>query len=119
MSTPVMEPVARPELLANGDEALYEIVYGRYVDKPPMSAYPGRVASRAIVEMGVHAKKSQRGEAISEMLFVLDAIRDLKRRPDGAFVSSPGGFVSADGSFASAFRACPVTANRSRIQAPR
>ena len=69
------------------DEPLYEIVNGQRVDMPPMSAYATWLASRLHLRLGLYAEDKGLGVSVTEMLFVLDAEHNLRRRPDVAFVS--------------------------------
>src|SRR5262249_61390019 len=75
-------------VLAAPDEPLYEIVNGQRVELPPMSAYATWLAARLQNRLGPYAEDKGLGTAVPEMLFVLDAERDLRRRPDVAFVST-------------------------------
>jgi Uma2 family endonuclease len=75
-------------ILAVQDEPLYEIVHGQRVDLPPMSAYATWLASRLHLRLGLYAEDKGLGTFVTEMLFVLDAEHNLRRRPDVAFVST-------------------------------
>ena len=75
-------------VLAVQDEPLYEIVNGQRVELPPMSAYTTWIASRLHLRLGLYAEDKGLGVSVSEMLFVLDAEHNLRRRPDVAFVST-------------------------------
>ena len=80
--------VSEPEpVLAAQDELLYEIVNGQRVELPPMSAYATWLASCLHGRLWPYAWDKGLGVSVTEMLFVLDAERDLRRRPDVAFVS--------------------------------
>ena len=70
------------------DDILYEVVDGQILELPPMGAYESELAfSLALaLEQVVHAQRL--GKVVVEMLFRIDAARNLKRRPDVAFVSS-------------------------------
>jgi Uma2 family endonuclease len=70
------------------DEPLYEIVDGQWVDLPPMSAYATWIASRLHGRLSLYIEEHASGTSVMEMLFILDAQRDLRRRPDVAFVSA-------------------------------
>ena len=70
------------------DEHLYEIVDGRRVDVPPMSVYTTWLASRLQSRLGPYVEEHGLGTCVMEMLFILDAERNLRRRPDVAFVSA-------------------------------
>jgi Uma2 family endonuclease len=70
------------------DEPLYEIVDGQRVDLPPMSVYTTWLASRLQSRLGSYVEEHELGTCVMEMLFILDAERNLRRRPDVAFVSA-------------------------------
>ena len=76
------------DVLAVQDEPLYEIINGQRVDLPPMSAYATWIASRLHLRLGLYAEDKGLGVSVAEMLFVLDAEHNLRRRPDVAFVST-------------------------------
>lgn len=78
--------VAAPSLGDDGDH--YEIINGKRVELPPMSAFASIVASRIVFEINIFARANQRGEAVTETLFRLPLPRSRIRRPDGAFVSN-------------------------------
>jgi Uma2 family endonuclease len=69
-------------------ESLYEVVDGRRVELPPMSADATWVASQLTIHIGGFAAAQRLGTAVGEMLFVLDSGRNLRRRPGMAFVSA-------------------------------
>ena len=68
------------------DEALYEIEYGRRVEVP-MSVVSAIFGHRIAWEITGYVFEHQLGWVVEECLFILDAGRDLRRRPDVAFVS--------------------------------
>jgi Uma2 family endonuclease len=70
------------------DEPLYEIVDGQRVDVPPMSVYTTWLASRLQSRLGSYVEEHGLGTCVMEMLFILNAQRNLRRRPDVAFVSA-------------------------------
>jgi len=70
------------------DEPLYEIVDGQRVDLPPMSVYTTWLASRLQGRLWPYVEEHGLGTCVMEMLFILDAERNLRRRPDVAFVSA-------------------------------
>jgi Uma2 family endonuclease len=70
------------------EEPLYEIVNGQTVELPPMSIYSTRVAGKLFSRLDVHTEAHALGTAVMEGLFILDAVRNLRRRPDVAFVSA-------------------------------
>jgi Uma2 family endonuclease len=81
--------VSEPEnVLTVQDEPLYEIVNGQRVDLPPMSAYATWLASRLRGRLWPYAEDKGLGTFVTEMLFVLDAEHNLRRRPGVAFVST-------------------------------
>lgn len=81
-STPTEFPPAPP------DEPLYEVVNGRRVEVPSMSAYTILVTSYLHEQMGPFARANRLGISAPEGLFILDPVTDLRRRPDVAFVSA-------------------------------
>ncbi|MCU0981677.1 MAG: Uma2 family endonuclease [Pirellulaceae bacterium] len=80
-------PVTRDARPAD-EEALYEIVDGQPVDLPPRSAYATWIASRLDHRLGPFVEEHGLGTVVTEMLFILDPRRNLRRRPDVAFVSA-------------------------------
>lgn len=70
------------------EEPLFEIVDGQHLELAPMSAYATWIASRLDHRLGPFVEEHGLGTVVAEMLFVLDARRDLRRRPDVAFVSA-------------------------------
>jgi Uma2 family endonuclease len=88
MASPSLLASEHENVLAVQDEPLYEIVNGQRVDIPPMSAYATWLASRLHIRLGLYAEDKGLGMSVTEMLFVLDAEHNLRRRPDVAFVST-------------------------------
>ncbi len=88
MSASTLSSAAGAVALPVQDELLYEIVDGQREEGPPMSAYATWLASRLQVHLGSYTEEHALGTAVAEMLFILDAQRDLRRRPDVAFVSA-------------------------------
>jgi len=86
-----MSPTTLPQVAVSEpslcDDPLYEVVDGQIEELPPMGAFAANIASRLQSRMGPYAEDNNLGRTVTEMLFVLDAERDLKRRPDVAFVS--------------------------------
>jgi len=76
-------PDAAPDL----DGMLYEVIDGRVVEKPAMSAFESVFASWLVNLMLSTGNVNQFGLVVSEVLFHLDPTRPRKRRPDVAFVS--------------------------------
>jgi Uma2 family endonuclease len=79
--------VETPSLEPPGD-LLYEVVDGRILELPPMGAYESDIANFLAQLLEEHARKSRFGRVFVELLFRIDVARDLKRRPDVAFVSA-------------------------------
>ena len=69
------------------DDSLYEVVNGRRVELPPMGAFPTRVASILGQNLGPYTRSKRLGRVDVVMLYRLDDVGDLERRPDVAFVS--------------------------------
>jgi Uma2 family endonuclease len=88
MVSPSLLVSKHEHVLAVQDEPLYEIVNGQRVDLPPMSAYATWLASCLHGQLWPYAWEKGLGMSVTEMLFVLDAEHDLRRRPDVAFVST-------------------------------
>src|SRR5438132_9904411 len=83
----LLEPRITPPR-PTADETLYEVVNGQRVELPPVSAYSTLVGSRLQQDLGPFAAAHRLGIVVGEMLFILDAERNLRRRPDVAFVST-------------------------------
>jgi Uma2 family endonuclease len=66
----------------------YEVVDGQVVENPPMGARESILASFLLGLIGPIARSNRLGRADNETLFMIDATRKLKRRPDVAFVSA-------------------------------
>ncbi len=82
--------VRNPETSFLSDfEDLFEVVDGQRLELKPMGAHEVLLASALFEFLAPYARQQKLGQVVSEMLFVLDATRDLKRRPDLAFVSYP------------------------------
>jgi Uma2 family endonuclease len=83
-------PVGSPVAAAIEPEppGLYEVVDGQVVEKPPMGVFEVDIAINLLVALANFARPHRLGQAHSEMLFLIDRSRDLKRRPDVSFVSS-------------------------------
>jgi len=69
------------------DVERYEVIDGVRVEQEPMGAFETMLASWLCYLINSFAVGKKLGRAVNEMLFILDAPRDLKRRPDVAFVS--------------------------------
>lgn len=74
-------------LITAPDDALYEVVGGRIVEKPPMGSYETDIATFLIGVLVPFVRERRLGRIMGETLFRLNAIKDLQRRPDIAFVS--------------------------------
>jgi Uma2 family endonuclease len=81
------DPVAAPVLPPPPEDALYEIVDGRYEELPPLGTQAMIVVSRLSRKLGTHAEQKQLGEVVCEMLFGLTPKARRKHRPDVAFLS--------------------------------
>jgi len=88
MVSPSLLVSEHEHVLAVQDEPLYEIVNGQRVELPPMSAYATWIASCFHGQLWSYVREKGLGMAVTEMLFVLDAEHNLRRRPDVAFVST-------------------------------
>jgi Uma2 family endonuclease len=69
------------------DVERYEVIDGVRVEREPMRAFEAVLASWFCFLINGFAAGKKLGLAVNEVLFVLNASRDLKRRPDVAFVS--------------------------------
>ncbi len=88
-----MSAVATLELSATvaepaKEEPLYEVVNGQKVELPPMSIYASWIASRLQSRIGPFAETHGLGTVVTEALFILDPVKNLRRRPDVAYVSA-------------------------------
>lgn len=68
-------------------DTLFEMVHGQRVEKSPMGAYAVTIASILNQILGTFVHQRGMGRVVTEMLFILNATRNLRRRPDVAFVS--------------------------------
>jgi Uma2 family endonuclease len=78
--------LAAPPRTEAVDGPLYEVVYGERKEKS-VGTRQNMIASRLDRMIGRFDPQEQLGFPVTENLFVLDAARDLERRPDLAFVS--------------------------------
>jgi Uma2 family endonuclease len=76
-----------PELTEPRLPKLYEVVGGQVVEKSPMGAFESALASLLQDLMGPFARMNKLGRVVTEMLFLIDPVKKMKRRPDLAFVS--------------------------------
>jgi Uma2 family endonuclease len=65
----------------------YEVIDGVRVEREPMGAFETVLASWLCHLINSFAAGKKLGLAVNEVLFILNAARNLKRRPDVAFVS--------------------------------
>ena len=84
MSTATERPV--PSITIEPPD-LYEVVDGQIVEKPATCAFESEIASILLGFLAPFVRAQRRGRAVSEMLFRIDPVRGLERRPDLAFVS--------------------------------
>lgn len=76
-----------PRASLSNPEALYEVVDGRVRELPEMGALAQMVSLWLCNLIQTHLQRRRLGVAVYEMVFILDAERNLRRRPDVAFVS--------------------------------
>jgi len=69
------------------EEPLYEIVNGQKVELLPMGVRSTWIASELFGLLFSHVRQHRLGHLVMEMLFILDAAANVRRRPDVAFVS--------------------------------
>ncbi len=82
------EPVTDPRALLSHTDALYEVVDDQVKEKRAMGMFSSLVAIRLFTLLQAFVEPHKLGAVFIETLFVLDAARPLKRRPDVAFVSA-------------------------------
>ncbi|MFO0808677.1 MAG: Uma2 family endonuclease [Gemmataceae bacterium] len=89
MSTTTLLPPPKPTVVpvVLPDDALTEVVYGEVVEKA-MSIRTTRIGNRLYARLDEFAEGQKLGIVVCEGMFILDADRNLKRRPDVAFVSA-------------------------------
>jgi Uma2 family endonuclease len=75
-----------PSIPHNGE--LYEVIEGKIVELPPMGVYESELAFLLAVALEEFVKARKLGKVVVELLFRIDVPRNLKRRPDLAFVSA-------------------------------
>lgn len=78
----------RAALPPTNNDSLYEIVNGQRVELPSVSIYATRIATRLTGRLDPFVDEQHLGTLVTEGLFILDAERNLRRRPDIAFVSA-------------------------------
>jgi Uma2 family endonuclease len=69
-------------------DSLYEVVNGERVELLPMGIASTWLASILHLSLGSFVKERHLGRVVMEGLFVLDLEKNLRRRPDLAFVSA-------------------------------
>jgi Uma2 family endonuclease len=79
--------LSRPPEKAASDDLLYEVVDGQFVEKP-VGAYSGLLALHLFKLLDEFVSQQRLGTVVTEIVFILDTKRDLRRRPDVAFVSA-------------------------------
>lgn len=84
LDAPLAPSPAEVAVVPDG-ESLYELYYGRRVEKA-VSAIAVLLANRLARLIGNHADQHDLGEAVLEMLIDLDPAVRLQRRPDVAFL---------------------------------
>jgi Uma2 family endonuclease len=70
------------------DDALYEVVDGQRVELPSLGELGSLIASRLARYLSLFADERRLGTVVMHALFIFDPNRDLRRRPDVAFVSA-------------------------------
>ena len=83
-TTPETEDLERPIINPYED---YEVVDGFIVEEPPLGAYGTRMANRLVKTINLFDPPGNLGEAVIEVLFILNHSPSLRRKPDVAFVS--------------------------------
>ncbi|HEY2159397.1 MAG TPA: Uma2 family endonuclease [Isosphaeraceae bacterium] len=86
MATDVALSPIEAEPRAVEPDGLYEVVDGRVVEKV-MGAYESQAARLLVAQLLAFLQQNPLGVVEFELLFLIDRSRDLKRRPDVAFVS--------------------------------
>jgi Uma2 family endonuclease len=88
MSSPaISEPVVGQPPLVPADDTLYEVVNGQPVEKPPTGAHGNRIAFILACHLETFARLKNLGRAGTEILFLLDPLTNLQRRPNAFFLS--------------------------------
>jgi Uma2 family endonuclease len=81
-------PVLTTEPQSVEPDGFYEVVDGKVVEKPLMSAFESWLADELVRLVNLFDPTSRFGRVHQEMLFLIDRERTLKRQPDVAFVSA-------------------------------
>jgi len=83
----VSQSLSQQDHVSADDVERYEVIDGVRVEREPMGAFETVLASWLCHLLNSFAAGKKLGLAVSEVLFVLNAQRNLRRRPDVAFVS--------------------------------
>src|SRR5215470_11972344 len=83
----VSQPSSQQDHVVVDDVERYEVIDGVRVEREPMGAFETVLASWLCHLLNSFAGGKKLGLAVNETLFVLNASRNLQRRPDVAFVS--------------------------------
>jgi Uma2 family endonuclease len=70
------------------DDTFYEVIDGHIVELPPMGVYESEIAFLIADALNQVVKAQNLGKVVVELLFRLDRVGKLKRRPDLGFVSA-------------------------------
>lgn len=84
---PRPRPGEDPTPYLSHPDARYEIVDGEVVEKPPMGVFAHLVAVNLFNRLQDFLRTHRLGRVTIETMFILDAVRDLRRQPDVAFVA--------------------------------
>jgi Uma2 family endonuclease len=76
-----------PRSFLSHPDALYEIVDGQVVELPEMGVFAAFVSRHLYNSLWNYLRRGRPGQVIFETVFILDSVRNLRRRPDLAFVS--------------------------------
>jgi Uma2 family endonuclease len=87
VETPIPRPADDPGRYLSHPDAPYEVVDGQVVELPPMGFYAATVASLIIAELVNFLRRHPMGRLTTEGAYILDPVRDVRRRPDAAFLS--------------------------------
>jgi len=80
-------PLDNPQAVLSHPDALYEVVDGKVVELPEMGAFAYLIANHLARALSSFLAETPLGAAVVEVVFVIDDGRNLRRRPDVAFVS--------------------------------
>ena len=69
-------------------DVLYEVVDGQIVELPPMEAHESELTFSLAFAIEQFVAARRLSKIVVELLFRIDVVRNLKRRPDIAFVSA-------------------------------